>query len=99
MSHTERVKDHGTHHAAITQKTEQQCIYLDWNATTPIFPEVAASMLPFLSHFGNPSSTHPYGRTCKAAVEHARQQVAHLIGARLPEEIHFCSCGTEADNW
>lgn len=55
------------------------CIYLDYNATTPIFPEVAAAMQPFLStHFGNPSSSHAYGRPCKAAVEAAREQVCTI---------------------
>lgn len=76
----------------------QGCIYLDYNATTPIWPEVAEAMAPYFSNFGNPSSAHPYGRTCKAAVENARSQVAALVNAQ-PEEIYFCSCGTEADNW
>ncbi|KAG7670899.1 hypothetical protein Ndes2526A_g01318 [Nannochloris sp. 'desiccata'] len=74
------------------------CVYLDYNATTPIFPEVAEAMKPYLTEFGNPSSNHPYGRKCKQAVELARQQVARLINAQ-PSEIYFCSCGTEADNW
>jgi len=76
----------------------QRCIYLDYNATTPIWAEVADAMVPFLKEFGNPSSDHPYGRTCKAAVELARSQVAALVGAQ-PHEIFFCSCGSEADNW
>ena len=76
----------------------QGCIYLDYNATTPIFPEVAAAMQPYFHEFGNPSSTHPYGRECKLAVETARKQVATLINAEA-NEIYFCSCGTEADNW
>ena len=51
-------------------------IYLDYNATTPIAPEVADAMLPYLrEHFGNPSSSHWYGQQTKKAVEHARQQV------------------------
>jgi len=77
---------------------DNRCIYLDYNATTPIFPEVAEAMKPYLTEFGNPSSNHPYGRKCKQAVELARQQVARLINAH-PSEIYFCSCGTEADNW
>ncbi|MEW5300733.1 MAG: hypothetical protein WDW36_003643 [Sanguina aurantia] len=74
-------------------------VYLDYNATTPCFPEVAEAMAPFLGmHFGNPSSGHTYGRVCKAALDTARAQVAQLINAS-PSEIYFCSCGTEADNW
>jgi cysteine desulfurase len=73
-------------------------IYLDFNATTPIAPEVLEAMLPYLrEEFGNPSSTHPYGRRARAAVEQARAQVAALLGA-APEEIFFTSGGTEANN-
>lgn len=55
-------------------------------------------MWPYLiSHFGNPSSDHPYGRAARAAVDHAREQVATLIGAH-PDEITFTSGGTEANN-
>jgi cysteine desulfurase len=73
-------------------------IYLDYNATTPVAPEVLEAMLPFLrEEFGNPSSTHPYGRRAREAVERARAQVAALIGARA-EEIFFTSGGTEANN-
>jgi cysteine desulfurase len=73
-------------------------IYLDYNATTPVDPAVAEAMLPFLyEHFGNPSSSHPYGAVARGAVEKARRQVAALIGAR-PEEIVFTSGGSEANN-
>jgi cysteine desulfurase len=73
-------------------------IYLDYNATTPLTPKVIAAMRPFLEeHYGNPSSSHRYGRTAKAAVETARGQVAALIGA-APGEIIFTSGGTEANN-
>jgi cysteine desulfurase len=73
-------------------------IYLDYNATTPILPEVLEAMLPYLStHFGNPSSSHIYGRRTREAVEHGRAQVAALIGA-APEEIVFTSGGIEANN-
>jgi cysteine desulfurase len=73
-------------------------IYLDYNATTPIDPAVRAAMLPFLEgEFGNPSSTHPYGRTARRAVERARGQVASLIGADAGE-ITFTGGGTEASN-
>src|SRR5438552_3010487 len=73
-------------------------IYLDYNATTPIDPAVIEAMLPYLrQHFGNPSSTHVYGKTAHEAVERARQQVAELLGAQ-PDEIVFTSGGTEASN-
>ena len=73
-------------------------IYLDHNATTPLLPEVVDAMLPFLrEHFGNPSSTHPYGIRARNAVTHAREQVAAALGCE-PEEILFTSGGTEANN-
>jgi cysteine desulfurase len=73
-------------------------IYVDYNATTPIDPEVVTEMLPyFQTHFGNPSSSYGMGRHNKQAIEKARSQVAELIGA-LPEEIVFTSCGTESNN-
>jgi len=73
-------------------------IYLDYNATTPVDPQVADAIEPYLrQHFGNPSSTHIYGRNAHQAVERARQQVANLIGARA-DEIIFTGCATEANN-
>src|SRR5262245_34022130 len=73
-------------------------IYLDYNATTPLDPAVTEAMLPFLrSEFGNPSSTHAYGRAAKEAVVHARGQVAALLNAK-PEEIVFTGGGSEASN-
>lgn len=70
--------------------------YFDFNATTPLLPEVVDAMLPFLTtHFGNPSSGHEYGRVAKAAVETARAQVAALVDANA-SEIVFTSGGTEA---
>jgi len=73
-------------------------IYLDYNATTPIDPEVAAAMLPYLHrHFGNPSSSHTYGITASEAVISARLQVAELLGA-TPKEVVFTSGGTESNN-
>jgi cysteine desulfurase len=75
-------------------------IYFDNNATTAVAPEVVEAMLPFLSDaFGNPSSAHEGGSSPKRAVEHAREQVAALLGARSSSEIAFTSCGTESDNW
>ena len=73
-------------------------IYLDYNATTPLTPEVIRAMRPFLEErFGNPSSAHPYGRITHKAVENARQRVAALIHAD-PREIIFTSGGTESNN-
>lgn len=73
-------------------------IYLDYNATTPVAPEVLEAMLPFLREgYGNPSSSHALGRRAHAAIEAARGQVATLIGASV-DEIVFTSGGTEATN-
>lgn len=73
-------------------------VYLDYNATTPILPEVLEAMLPFLrDEFGNPSSGHALGQRAHAAVATARAHVAALIGAE-PDEIVFTSGGTEASN-
>jgi len=69
-------------------------IYLDYNATTPIDPQVAEAMLPYIyEHFGNPSSSHPLGTEAKQAVEKARAQVARLLGCSS-EEILFTSGGS-----
>ncbi len=73
-------------------------VYLDYNATTPIAPEVLAAMRPFLEEdFGNPSSSHVYGLRAREAVALARLQVAELMGAH-PEEICFTGGATEANN-
>jgi cysteine desulfurase len=74
-------------------------IYLDYNATTPIDPAVAAAMrLTIDAKFGNPSSSHLIGRIAREAVETARASVASLIGAK-PHEIVFTSGGTETSNF
>jgi cysteine desulfurase len=73
-------------------------VYLDYNATTPVEPEVFDAMLPYFSgEFGNAASIHTPGQRARAAVETAREQVAALIGARS-QEIVFTSGGTESDN-
>lgn len=73
-------------------------IYLDHNASTPLLPEVLDAMLPYLAeHYGNPSSSHIYGRTMRAAVETARERVASLIDCESGE-VFFTSGGTEANN-
>lgn len=74
-------------------------IYLDYNATTPLRPEVRDAMMPYLTDtFGNGSSIHAYGREARNAIDTAREQVAELIGAKSPSEIVFTGSGTEADN-
>ena len=73
-------------------------VYLDYNATTPVAPEVADAIMPFLrEQFGNPSSSHVYGQRAMEAVAKARRQVAMLLGATL-EEIVFTGSATEANN-
>ncbi len=73
-------------------------IYLDFNASTPIAPEVAEAMRPYLSeHFGNPSSHHWAGAPAKDAVERARAEVAGLLGCD-PSELVFTSGGSESNN-
>ena len=73
-------------------------VYLDYNATTPLLPEVVDAMLPYLrEHFGNPSSEHEIGRRARTAVEDSRQRVATMLGCSS-DEIVFTSGGTEANN-
>src|ERR1051325_1960970 len=73
-------------------------VYLDYNATTPVEPEVLDAMLPYFSaEFGNAASIHTVGQRARSAVETARDQVAALLGARS-QEIVFTSGGTESDN-
>lgn len=79
-------------------RMDADLVYLDFNATTPILPEVLDAMLPYLrDRFGNPSSDHPYGQRARRAIETARAQVASLIGASAAE-IVFTSCATESNN-
>ena len=73
-------------------------IYLDYAATTPVDPEVIASMIPyFQGYFGNASSPHAYGRDAHKALEEARECLAEFIGAKS-DEIVFTSGATEANN-
>jgi cysteine desulfurase len=73
-------------------------VYFDHAATSPVLPEVLEAMLPFFGpRFGNPSSVHRWGREARAALDEARDRVAHCLGAR-GDEICFTSGGTEADN-
>ena len=74
------------------------CIYLGYQATSPVWPEVADAATPFLQlHWGNPSSGHAFGRSCATAALALFTAVAQLIGAK-PDEIIFTGCGSEADN-
>ena len=73
-------------------------VYLDNAATTPMAPEVFDAMVPFMKeHFGNPSSTHAFGRKTKNAIEMSRKSIATILNAEA-SEIVFTSGGTEADN-
>lgn len=83
------------------------CIYLDYQATTPLAPEAAAAMRPWLeTNFGNPHSPHRYGREAAAAIEVARERVMAALGALgtvtsncPPSRLYFTSGATEAANW
>jgi cysteine desulfurase len=78
---------------------EMKKVYLDNASTTAMRPEVIAEMAKVMGEtFGNPSSTHSFGRSAKVALETARKTIAGLIGAEA-REIIFTSGGTEADNW
>ena len=78
--------------------TSSSRIYLDFNASTPIAPEVAAAMRQVLDEpFGNPSSDHWAGGPARDAVEKARAQVARLLGCES-DEVVFTSGGSEANN-
>jgi cysteine desulfurase len=78
-------------------------IYLDHNSTTPLLGEVAAAMAEWQTgKFGNPSSQHQLGRRARQALEHAREEIGRILGARLsgrePDRVIFTSGGTEANN-
>jgi cysteine desulfurase len=76
----------------------RELIYLDHSATTPVRAEVLEAMLPFFGpRFGNPSSTHRWGREARVALDEARERLARALGASA-DEICFTSGGTEADN-
>ena len=74
-------------------------VYLDFNATTPVAPDVVTAMAPFWTdHFYNPSAAYPEAVTVHAAVDTARAAVATLLGADV-QSIVWTSGGTESNNW
>ena len=77
--------------------TDSKPVYLDYNATTPLAPEVVEAVTSALAAWGNPSSGYRTGREARARVEAARAQVAEMVGAE-PEEVTFTSGGTEANH-
>ena len=85
--------------SAATPARAKPPIYLDYSATTPVDPRVAAQMIPWLTeNFGNPASrSHPYGWNAEKAVEQAREQVAALVNCD-PKELVWTSGATESIN-
>lgn len=76
-----------------------QQIYFDYNASSPIAPEVVEAMEPYAREaFGNPSSVHWAGRPAREAIDRSREEVAALLGARRGE-VFFTSGGTESNNF
>src|SRR4030095_11480017 len=74
-------------------------VYFDYNATTPVSPDVLDAVVAMTrDQFGNPSSVHHFGQRAKAALDEARAAVAALINAD-PSEVVFTSGGTESDNF
>ena len=74
-------------------------IYLDYNATTPVLPEVFNAIKPYLlDKWGNPSSAHWAGESIKEDIEVAREKIALSLNCKSTE-IYFTSCGTESNNW
>ena len=75
-------------------------LYFDYNATTPVDSLVSSAMMPYItSMWGNPSSSHYYGKGPKQAVELARRQIAKAVNAESFDTITFTSGGTESANW
>ncbi len=76
-----------------------QAVYLDYNATAPLRPEVARAVEPYLrENFANPNSPYRLGQEARRAVESAREAVARLLGANSPQEIVFTSSGSESNS-
>ena len=78
--------------------TPARTVYFDYNATTPLDPDVRAAMLPFLEGiFGNPSSVHHVGRRARSLLDDARDRTSKILGCK-PSEVVFTSGGTESNN-
>ena len=77
---------------------EQRFVYMDYNATTPLRPEIKAEMIADLEVYANASSMHEAGRRARSRIEKARASVASLIGAEDPERVIFTSGGSESNN-
>src|SRR6266850_4690969 len=76
----------------------KRTIYFDYNATTPLDPQVREAMMPYLGEvFGNPSSVHHVGRQARALLDEARDRAAKVLGSK-PSEVIFTSGGTESTN-
>lgn len=77
---------------------KRERIYLDHGASTPVHPQVVEAMRPYWEErYGNPSSTHHFGRSARRGLDGARETIARLLSAR-PDEIVFTGCGSESDN-
>jgi cysteine desulfurase len=94
-------EDHRKDHASTQNRgfqPEKRSVYFDYNATTPLDPQVREKMLPFLDEFwGNPSSVHHVGRRVRALMDDARDRVAKVLCCK-PSEVVFTSGGTESVN-
>ena len=74
-------------------------IYLDYNATTPVLPEIFDKLkIYYTEKWGNPSSLHWAGKNLKEDIYESRKSIANSLNCS-PEEIYFTSCGTESNNW
>jgi len=83
----------------VVSKPPMQRVYLDYNSTTPVDPDVLKAMLPYFSeYYGNPSNIHSFGRDTREAIAQARDKTARFLNAD-PEEVFFTGSGSEADNW
>jgi cysteine desulfurase len=85
------------HAPGLSAHDAQRRVYLDYNATTPVHPRVAAAMQSALDSYGNPSSAHWAGASARQIIEDSRRQIAHMLGCE-PDEVIFTSGGTEANN-
>lgn len=95
--HSHRRRRNGEESADVE---EDGLIYLDFNATTPMAPEVKAAVVEAMDEgWANPSSNYAFGRAAEATVASARLRVAKMLNAASPEDVIFTSGGTEADNW